>query len=211
MITEKDTIKCEAVFNEDRTHRYLWKRVWNKDKPLAAVIMLNPCMADTLTMDTTTFLVVNNVARLDNFGGVAIVNLYSMLTSKLNFRWNSDEDLNGPENDNYISRAAAESETVILAWGRAQDTSQRVADRVAAVLHLLEGSKGKLCVISDGERTGIHPLTPSVRFQWTLEPFVEPEALGPAARRAAAGKQETAAMSEAGAESQDTSENSIET
>ena len=186
MITEKDTIRCEAVFNEDRTHRYLWKRVWNKDKPLAAVIMLNPCMADTLTMDTTTFLVVNNVAKLDRFGGVVIVNLFSMLTGKLNFRWNSDEDLNGPENDHYISRAIAESETVILAWGRAQDTNQRVADRVAAVLHLLEGSKGKLCVISDGHRTGIHPLTPSVRSLWVLEPFVEPEAIGPAARRAAA-------------------------
>ena len=210
MITEKDTIKCEAVFNEDRTHRYLWKRVWNKDKPLAAVIMLNPCMADTLTMDTTTFLVVNNVAKLDRFGGVVIVNLYSMLTGKLNFRWNSDEDLNGPENDNYICKAAAESETVILAWGKAQDTNQRVADRVAAVLHLLEGSKGKLCVISDGQRIGIHPLTPSVRSSWILEPFMEPEALGPAARRAAADKQKTEATSEASGENADTNENSIE-
>ena len=92
MITEKDTIRCEALFSEDRLHRYLWKRVWNRDKPLAAVIMLNPCMADTLTMDTTTFLVVNNIARLDLYGGVMIVNLFSRLTGKLNFRWNSDED-----------------------------------------------------------------------------------------------------------------------
>ena len=185
MITDKDTIKCEAVFNELRTHRYLWKRVWNRDKPLAAVIMLNPCMADTLTMDTTTFLVVNNVARLDQFGGVVIVNLYSRLTSKLSFRWNSDEDLNDPENDSYIRKAAAEAETVILAWGRGQDTNQRIADRVNAVLRLLDGSKEKLRVISDGERSGIHPLTPSVRSCWELEPFVEPEAIGPAARRAA--------------------------
>ena len=44
MITEKDTIKCEAVFNDNRTHRYLCKRVWNKDKPCIAVIMLNPCL-----------------------------------------------------------------------------------------------------------------------------------------------------------------------
>ena len=185
MITEKDTIKCEAVFNEDHTHRYLWKRVWNKDKPLAAVIMLNPCMADTLTMDTTTFLVVNNVAQLEDFGGVEVVNLYSMLTSKLNFRWNSDEDLNDPENDNYIRRAAAECETVILAWGRAQDTSQRVADRVTAVLKLLESQKEKLRVISDGERSGIHPLTPSVRSFWRLEAFESQESIGPAAKRAA--------------------------
>ena len=186
MITEKDTIRCEAVFSEDRLHRYLWKRVWNRDKPLAAVIMLNPCMADTLTMDTTTFLVVNNIARLDLYGGVMIVNLFSRLTGKLNFRWNSDEDLNTPENDGYIRKAASESETVILAWGRGQDNQQRIADRVNAVLRLLDSWKEKLVVISDGERSGIHPLTPSVRSAWKLEPFVEPEAIGPAARRAAA-------------------------
>lgn len=87
MITEKDTIKCEAIFNDDHTHRYLWKRVWNKDKPLAAVIMLNPCMSDNIVTDTTTTLVVNNVARLEKYGGVIIVNLYSLLASKLSFRW----------------------------------------------------------------------------------------------------------------------------
>ena len=184
-MTEKDTIRCESVFNEDRTHRYLWKRVWDKDKHLAAVIMLNPCMADNLTMDTTTFLVVNNVARLEEYGGVVIVNLYSLLTSKLNFRWNSDEDLNGPENDGYIKKAALECDTVILAWGKTQDSNQRVADRATAVLKLLHGQKEKLRVITDGERSGIHPLTPSVRAAWFLEPYKEQGPIGPAARRAA--------------------------
>lgn len=64
MKIEKETIRCEAVFNEEHTHRYLWKRIWNKDKALAAVIMLNPCMADTIVTDTTTFLVVNNLASI---------------------------------------------------------------------------------------------------------------------------------------------------
>ena len=91
MIPEKETLKCEAVFNEERTHRYLWKRVWNKDKPLACVIMINPCMADCIVMDTTTYLVVNNIASLEEYGGVEIVNLYSILTTKLNFKQNSDE------------------------------------------------------------------------------------------------------------------------
>ena len=36
MITEKETIKCEAVFNDEHTHRYSWKRIWNKDKPIAS-------------------------------------------------------------------------------------------------------------------------------------------------------------------------------
>ena len=102
MKIEKETIRCEAVFNEEHTHRYLWKRIWNKDKALAAVIMLNPCMADTIVTDTTTFLVVNNLAVLERFGGVEIVNLYSKLTSKLNFRWNTDQELNEEENNSYI-------------------------------------------------------------------------------------------------------------
>ena len=54
MITEKDTIKCESIFNDERTHRYLWKRVWDKDKPIISVIMLNPSQSDNIITDTTT-------------------------------------------------------------------------------------------------------------------------------------------------------------
>ena len=64
MLTEKETIRCEAVFNDEHTHRYMWKRVWNKDKPLITVIMLHPCFADTIICDTTSYLVVNNVMSL---------------------------------------------------------------------------------------------------------------------------------------------------
>lgn len=126
MITEKDMIKCEAIFNDDRTHRFLWRRVWSKDKPLACVVMLNPCLADTIITDTTTSLVVNNIARLETYGGVEIVNLYSLLTNKLNFRWNSDEMLNDKENDTYIKKSAEACDTVILAWGTGAACNKRM-------------------------------------------------------------------------------------
>lgn len=171
MITEKDTIRCEAVFNEEHTHRYLWKRIWNKDKPVAAVIMLNPSQSDNIITDTTTALVVNNTARLEQFGGVAICNLYSLLTSKLNFRWNSDEDLNQPENDSFIQKAAESSSCIIAAWGRSADTNKRIASRAKAVLGLLESYREKVFVLSDGERDGLHPLTPTLRERWILKPF----------------------------------------
>lgn len=188
-MTEKDTIRCESVFNEDRTHRYLWKRVWNKEKPLAAIVMLNPCQADNIITDTTTVLVVNNIARLEEYGGVEVVNLYSGLTSKLNFRWNSDEDLNTPENDHYIRKAADECAVVILAWGKGAGTNKRIASRAEQVVGMLEEHQDKLFQISDGIRSGLHPLTPSIRFLWELEPF-HPAA----AERQEAGKeqQETA-------------------
>ena len=170
MINQKMNIRCEAVFSEDGLHRYVWKRVWDKNKPLAAVVMLNPCQADTIITDTTTSLVVNNVARLEKFGGVVVLNLFSLLTSKLNFRWNSDEDLNTAENDEYIVKAAEECEIVILAWGKAGDTHQRIAARAERVVAMLGRFKDKLMFITDGVRVGLHPLTPSIRGKWMLVP-----------------------------------------
>ncbi len=170
MITEKDTIKCEAIFNDEHTHRFLWRRMWDKDKPMATVVMLNPCHADNVITDTTTALVVNNVARLEKYGGVNIVNLYSLLTNKLNFRWNSDEDLNEEENDSYIKKAAEESDVVILAWGKGADSNQRITERAVDVINLLNHLEDKLYIISDGLRKGLHPLTPTIRNGWTLEP-----------------------------------------
>ena len=122
-------------------------------------------------MDTTTSLVVNNIARLEEYGGVAIVNLFSQLTTKLNFKWNSDEDLNGPENDHFIQKTADECAAVILAWGKGAATNKRIAARADQVAETLKPLQEKLFQISDGTRTGLHPLTPSIRSQWLLEPF----------------------------------------
>ena len=169
MITEKDTIKCEAIFNEERSHRLLWKRVWNKDKPLATVIMLNPALADTVLTDTTTYLVVNNIARMETYGGVNIVNLFSLLTPKLQFKGNQDEEINIPENDDYIKKAADESDAIILAWGKAADSNQHISDRATEVINMLMKHKEKLYVITDGERRSLHPLTPQIRNYWELE------------------------------------------
>ena len=171
MITEKDTIKCESVFDDSHTHRYLWRRVWQKDKPLAAVICLQPSLSDNIVQDTTTTLIVNNIARLDTYGGVVILNLYSMLTNKLCFRFNSDEDLSHKENDDYILKAAQECKTVILSWGRGGDSNERIANRAEHVIQMLLPFEDKLYVLSDGEREFLHPLTPQLRNSWELVKF----------------------------------------
>ena len=168
MKIEKDTIKCEAIFNDSHTHRYLWKRVWDKDKPLVAIIMLNPCQADNIITDTTTSLVVNNVAKLEKYGGVEILNLYSKLTTKLNFK-EKDEELNDQENDSYILKSVESSSITILAWGKASNSNQRIEERAVQVINLLMPYKEKLYMISDGTRVGLHPLTPSIRSKWILE------------------------------------------
>lgn len=170
MLIEKDTIKAESHFSEDRQHKFLTKRTWNKDKPALAVIMLQSGFSDNLVNDTTTGLVVNSVARLETYGSVHILNLYSKITNHLNFRYNSDEDLSPKENDEYILKSAAECEKIVLAWGRTEDTNMRVAERVLRVIKLLTPYKDKLCCISDGKENFYHPLFPGVRQGWQLEP-----------------------------------------
>ena len=140
--------------------------MWDKDKPVACVIMLTPCQADTVITDTTTSLVVNNVARLGAFGGVCIVNLFSLLTSKLSFRF--PDTLNDKDNDTYIKKAAEEASVVILAWGKSADVNASIYNRAQQVIKMLKGQKEKLRVISDGESVGKHPLSPSLRSQWLL-------------------------------------------
>ena len=169
MITEKDTIKCESVFNDDHTHRYLCKRVWDSKLPCMAVIMLNPCMSDNIVNDTTTSLVINNVAMLGEYGGVHILNLYSKLTNKLNFRHYTDEQLSHKDNDSLIVKSAQECSKVVLAWGKTQDTNQRIAERATQVINLLSPYEDKLYCITDGKRKNLHPLTPQVRKAWCLE------------------------------------------
>jgi hypothetical protein len=76
--------------------------------------------------------------------------------------------LNDKDNDSYIKKAAEEASVVILAWGKGADTNLKIAERARQVVAMLEPQKEKLRVISDGERMGMHPLTPSLRKLWLL-------------------------------------------
>ena len=173
MLVEKDTIKCEAVFDDDKTHRFLWKRVWNKDKPVISVIALNPSLSDNIITDTTTALIVNNVAELGEYGGVEILNLFSVLTPKLRIA-EIEENLDDEVNDSYILKSVEGSAKAIIAWGRAADSNAKIEERAVHVINLLQAHKDKLYTISDGVRSALHPLTPSVRGKWILEKCVFP-------------------------------------
>ena len=167
MKTMTTNIKSKALFSDDEEHRLLLRKEWDKAKKSAMVIMINPNTADTLNMDLTTMLTINNLTSL-GFGAVNIVNLYSRIMSKLSLRFNSDEDLLHPETDTVIEQYAAMSDAVIIAWGSVGRNSQRVQERQEELLEKLQQFENKLYQIGT---EGYHPLTPAVRSEWTLEPF----------------------------------------
>ena len=54
MKSETSTIKCKAIFSDDRRHRILLRHEWEKDGKSAMIIMICPNTADTLNVDLTT-------------------------------------------------------------------------------------------------------------------------------------------------------------
>lgn len=167
MKEETKVIKSKALFSDDGQHRFLLRKEWNKNKKSAMIIMINPNTADTLNMDLTTMLVINNLNKL-GFGSVNIVNLYSRIMEKLSLRFNSDEDLLESDTDGIIEQYAAMSDAIIIAWGCVGNNSQRVRDRQSELLELLKNHANKLYKIG---KEGFHPLTPAVRNSWELEPY----------------------------------------
>ncbi len=170
MLSEKLNIRMDSVFSDDKKHRFLLRRSWGRDGKIATVIMINPNSSECLITDMTSVSVYNGIARLGGFAALNIVNLYSLITSKISFKWNSDEELNLPENDKNIVKAVGESDITILAWGTIADNNSRVKKRVSDVLHSIEAYKDKLYVIEYGDKEGLHPLCPQLRNNiWGLK------------------------------------------
>ncbi|MCC5909411.1 MAG: DUF1643 domain-containing protein [Clostridiaceae bacterium] len=172
--TEKSTLKTEAIFSEDKEHRFLLKKEWNKNKnkKKAMVIMINSSSADGVSIDYTTLYVINNLVKLD-FGSVDMVNLFSKIDIRVSLK-ESFDDLIHEDNDGYILKSAAKADNIIIAWGKIGKQNKELQKRQRAIIDMLEEYKDKLYLIKDSSgRGGYHPLAPQVRFQWHLEPLGE--------------------------------------
>ena len=173
-MTEKIKISCEAEYSEDKTHRFTWKRVWDSKKPVLCVITLNPGSSDVFELDLTSMLVTNNAYRLNDFGGVIVVNLFSVITEKL-----SAEDIRtqykyDERNMQTILKTVDESEKVVIAWGKSGNTNKYIKEKEEAMLEALIPYVGKLFLIADyNDSVGLHPLTPTIRSGWELVPFLK--------------------------------------
>ena len=175
MLTDKATVKTEAIFSEDRKHRYLLRKEWEPKKPKATIIMTNPSTADMLTMDYTTLYIMNNVVKLD-FGSIDIVNLVSKMTLKLDVPKDLDPKLDA-DNVDFIIKSAEKADKVIIAWGKMGENNAKVRDAQDCLLEHLKPFKDKLCVIgNDSGGSGYHPLAPQIRFSWVLKKYEPPKA-----------------------------------
>lgn len=166
-MNEKSIIRTEALYNDEKTHRFSLKKSWDNSKPSVSIIMISPsARANEIAMDITSLYVVNNCYQL-GYGSVDLLNLYSKLDA------NPFESCK--ENDEWIKKSCHKADKIILGWGKAQ-TQKSVDNRIQEVLSILEPYKDKLFEIADvNEKRGFHPLAPSVRLRWYLVPYEYPK------------------------------------
>ncbi len=168
MKTTESTLQTIAIYSDDNQHRYLLQKTWDSSKKKATVIMIFPCSSDITQLDLTTMLVLNNLAKLD-YGSVDILNLFSKTDANPSKELAS---INTTDNDNQILASAESANSIIIAWGKGGDGSKKIMLRQRAVLKLLEPHKDKVFTTLDERGTaGLHPLTPTLRHGWKLEPL----------------------------------------
>ncbi|KJL02518.1 DUF1643 domain-containing protein [Priestia aryabhattai] len=122
-------IKSEAEFSKDEsaTHRYLLKKVWDEEKSIVTIIMLNPRKeTDALYLDKSVMLFMNYCIS-KNFGGFYIVNLFS-------YRCNSESKLKAidydkrydQQTDKWIRHAVNNSVKLYIGWGSNNNRKKRI-------------------------------------------------------------------------------------
>ncbi|HDF2668013.1 hypothetical protein C4T49_03200 [Clostridioides difficile] len=113
-------IKSNAIFSNDKKHRYLLERTWDESKPKICVIMLHPSYANKDIDDKTSSMVVQYLKNYkNNFGGVYIVNQESCINENLE----EDENIKigrKKENDLKIIKAIKNSKKIYIAFRSAK-------------------------------------------------------------------------------------------
>lgn len=129
---EPSSIKLEgfgAAFSECRQYRYALWRVWNPDVPLVMFIGLNPSTANETKPDPTIRRVMN-FACTWGYGGVVMMNLFAIVSSKPSILTEHSDPVR--KNDLWLPAIAARCDKVVFAWGAFKQAKTRT-DQVIAM------------------------------------------------------------------------------
>jgi hypothetical protein len=143
----------DAGFSSDKVYRYWLRRVWDRSKPLAVFVLLNPSTADAFKNDPTAARC-EAYARRWGCGGYVIVNLFALRSTDPAGLYTHDDPV-GPEADRYLRLFAKDAHYLVCGWGN----RGTFRERAAAVLKLL-GDVGAepLCLQMTGTGQPQHPL-----------------------------------------------------
>ena len=141
------------MFSRCRRWRYLLWRRWDKAKPAANFLMLNPSTADEHQLDPSCTRA-RNYAEQWGYGALIVTNIFGWRATDPD-DMKAAKDPVGRDNDAAIVRAAREAVIVVCAWGNHGEHQKRGAQ----VLELLKVNSVALSYLRKNRATG-HPAHP---------------------------------------------------
>jgi hypothetical protein len=104
-----------AKYSPCRKYRYTLKRVWNKNKPLAAFIGLNPSTATEIKNDPTVNRCMN-YANDWGYGGIIMLNIFAYRATDPK-EMKAVEEPVGKHTDFWLQVMAQEAALTLACWG----------------------------------------------------------------------------------------------
>lgn len=148
-------VRKDARISPCGKYRYWLTRIWGDDADLLVWLMLNPSVADA-KKDDPTIRKCMGFARFYGYGGIAVVNLFSIReTHPKKLVGMPEASLVGPEDDQWL-RYWLQHATVVCAWGQHAVLRRPIRRRAEALKHWLPRSTWCLGRCTDGSPK--HPL-----------------------------------------------------
>lgn len=114
-VEEWGAILSPPTENGESAYRYMLWRIFDADKPLLLVMMLNPSTATHLKTDRTIAALMRRSRRL-GYGGILVVNCFAY-RAKEPADMKRAADPKGPLNDEALTIALGEQGDLLCAWG----------------------------------------------------------------------------------------------
>lgn len=142
-------INSDAIFSENRTHRYVLIREWNLNQPSLMIISLNPSTADE-ELDCPTIKRCIGFAKRWGFGKLFVTNLFSFRTPSPKDLFNSKDPI-GDKNDYWLKKLSEKADKIVLAYGN----HGKFKDRHNEILKMINNPH---CIKKSKTGMPMHPL-----------------------------------------------------
>lgn len=131
-----------AIFTPDKNFRYTLWRVWDETKPKAMFIGLNPSRANETRSDNTVTKVIK-VAQFNGFGGMYMMNLFSLVSPYPKDLKDCDDPIK--DNDKHLEEVSRLVDKVVFCWGNfkeAEERARQVAKKFSPALCFVQNKNG---------------------------------------------------------------------